>query len=320
MRWKKIGKIFDSTQSPLSKEFIGFAQSPQALVFKEYVRIYFSIRKKSENGKYVSHIQFVDFDKKFKKMINISNHTVIELGKLGTFDEHGIFPMNVVRHKEKIYAYTGGWTRRVSVSVDTGIGFAISHDNGNTYQKMGDGPILTSSLYEPFLVGDPFVQIFNHMFHMFYIYGVEWKIFKEGEAPDRIYKIGHAISKDGIHWQKEGRQLISDKYGEESQALPTVIKIKEKYHMWFCYRQSYDFRKNKKNAYRIGYAYSDDLLTWTRDDESAGIDSTEGSWDSDMLCYPHVFYCEDKIYMLYNGNEFGKYGFGIAELEHKMGF
>jgi hypothetical protein len=34
-----------------------------------------------------------------------------------------------------------------------------------------------------------------------------------------------------------------------------------------------------------------------------------------MLCYPHVFELNAKVYMLYNGNEFGRYGFGLAELE-----
>jgi hypothetical protein len=85
--------------------------------------------------------------------------------------------------------------------------------------------------------------------------------------------------------------------------------------MYFCFRYATDFRNNRDKAYRIGYAFSDDLEIWTRDDDSVGIDVSEGSWDSDMLCYPHVFNCEDKIYMLYNGNEFGRFGFGLAVLE-----
>jgi sucrose-6-phosphate hydrolase SacC (GH32 family) len=94
-----------------------------------------------------------------------------------------------------------------------------------------------------------------------------------------------------------------------------VIEIDGQYHMFFCYRQSSDFRKNKDRAYRIGHAYTDDLVKWTRDDENPRLDATPGDWDSDMLCYPHVFKCEGKVYLLYNGNEFGRYGFGLAVLE-----
>ncbi len=318
MKWLKLGKIFDPTKFELPDNCFGYAQSPQTLVFDDFVRIYFSTREiDPKNGKYLSHIAFVDMTKDFNKIIKISKNKVIGLGNLGCFDEHGIFPMNVLHYRDKIYGYTCGWNRRVSVSVDTSIGLAISHDDGLTFQKIGDGPILTSSLHEPCLVGDPFVKIYENMFHMWYIFGVGWKIFSKEEAPDRIYKIGHAASHDGISWEKEdGCQIISDKLNsDESQALPTVIKFGSKYHMFFCYRQSYDFRKSKGRGYRIGYAYSDDLKSWVRDDDNVGIDVSEGEWDSDMLCYPHVFECNGKIYLLYNGNEFGKYGFGIAVLE-----
>ncbi len=84
---------------------------------------------------------------------------VIALGGLGCFDEHGIFPMNVVRHDDRIFGYTCGWSRRVSVSVETAIGLAISHDEGLTFRRIGDGPVLAASLHEPFLVGDGFVRV-----------------------------------------------------------------------------------------------------------------------------------------------------------------
>ena len=35
---------------------------------------------------------------------------------------------------------------------------------------------------------------------------------------------------------------------------------------------------------------------------------------SEMQCYPHLFECDQKIYLLYNGNEFGRHGFGLAVL------
>ena len=318
MKWKKLGKIFDPTKFKLPNNCFQYAQSPQALVFDDFIRVYFTARERDiRSGKYLSHIAFVDMTKDFKKIIDVSKNTVIELGKLGCFDEHGIFPINVLRQKDKIYGYTCGWSRKISVSVDTSIGLAISHDNGLTFQRTGDGPVLTSSLHEPFLVGDPFVKNYEDTFHMWYIFGIYWKRFQNEEAPDRVYKIGHAMSQDGFVWKKEeGRKIIGDKLNsDESQALPAVIKFAGKYHMFFCYRQSHDFRKRKDRSYRIGYAFSDDLKNWVRDDDNVGIDTTDGDWDSDMLCYPHVFECDDKIYLLYNGNEFGKHGFGVAILE-----
>lgn len=316
MKWKKLGKIFDPTKYKLANDCREFAQSPQALVFDKFVRIYFSTRKRENNGKYLSYISFIEIDKNFKEIKNVSQHNVIELGKLGCYDEHGIFPLNVLKYGEKTLGYIGGWSRRVSVSVETSIGLAISKDGGYTFKRIGDGPVLTSSLNEPYLVGDPFVSVFDNLFHMWYIFGVNWKRCNQNEQFDRIYKIGHAISIDGINWQKDNRQIITDRLNsDECQALPTVIKINNKYHMFFCYRHAFDFRKNKNKSYRIGYAYSNDLSNWIRDDSNGGIDVSDEGWDSEMLCYPNVFECDNGIFMLYNGNDFGRHGFGIASLE-----
>ena len=317
MKWNKLGKIFDPTQHKLPNNCVQFAQSPQALVFNDFVRIYFSTRSVDMNNKkYLSHIAFVDIRKNMRDVIHVSDKTVIPLGGLGCFDEHGIFPMSVIRHGDAVYGYTCGWSRRVSVSVDTAIGLAISRDDGLTFQRIGDGPILAASLHEPCLVGDGFVKIIDDEFHMWYIFGTAWKKSSALAPPDRIYKIGHAVSHDGINWMKqEARQIISDRLGEdECQALPSVIEIAGRYHMFFCYRPCFDFRKNYSRSYRIGHAWSNDLVNWTRDDENPLLTVTPNDWDSDMLCYPNVFECDGKIYLLYNGNEFGRYGFGLAVL------
>ncbi|MDP2829652.1 MAG: hypothetical protein Q8O37_13730 [Sulfuricellaceae bacterium] len=318
MQWKKQGKIFDPTKFKLPNDCTEFAQSPQVIIFDDFVRIYFSTRSRdSSNGKYLSHIAFVDMKKNFHDIISVSAHTVIDLGKPGCFDEHGIFPMNVVRHGDLIYGYTSGVNRRVSVPVDAAIGLAVSRDDGLTFQRIGEGPVLAASLHEPCLIADPFVRIYGGAFHMWYIFGTGWKKLAADASADRIYKIGHALSSDGINWVKEeGNQIIQSRLGaDECQALPTVIEISGRNHMFFCYRQPSDFRKNRGRSYRIGHAYSDDLVNWTRDDSSLSIGVTNNDWDSDMLCYPHVFECDGSVYMLYNGNEFGRYGFGLARLE-----
>ncbi|MCK9293996.1 MAG: hypothetical protein M0P70_02845 [Desulfobulbaceae bacterium] len=317
MKWQKLGKIFDPTQHSLPNGCVQFAQSPQTLVFDDFVRIYFSTRALDSKGKFLSHIAFCDMHKNLLDIIRVSDRTVIPPGGLGCFDEHGIFPMNVLRHGDAVYGYTCGWNRRVSVSVDTAIGLAISRDDGLTFQRIGDGPVLAASLHEPFLIGDSFVKVIGGVFHMWYIFGTCWKKFTPDAAPDRTYKIGHATSNDGINWIKEeSRQIIPDRLGrDESQALPTVIEIGGRYHMFFCYRHTFDFRTNKERGYQIGHVWSEDLLNWTRDDNHPRLEGTPGEWDSDMQCYPHVFECDNNIYLLYNGNEFGRYGFGLAKLE-----
>lgn len=310
MKWQKLGKIFDPRDTKIAK--LDFTQAPSTLVFDDFVRIYFSTRIRDSAGEYISRVAYVDAYENLRRILHISTHIVIEPGELGCYDEHGIFPFNVLRHEDMVLGYIGGWSRRISVPVETSIGLAVSYDDGLTFQRVGNGPVLTSSPREPFLVGDPFVAFFDGQFHMWYIFGTEWK------GLNRVYKIGYAESPDGVSWHKvsEGQQIIPSVLGEdECQAMPTVVRIGDRYCMFFCYREATDFRENRDRSYRIGYAYSDDLIYWTRDDGSVGINVSDDSWDSQMLCYPHVFHYRGEVYMLYNGNEFGRYGFGLARLE-----
>ena len=126
-----------------------------------------------------------------------------------------------------------------------------------------------------------------------------------------------STSADGIHWQKSNVDIIPEGWGEnESQASPDVFFANGFYHMFFCGWIPSSFRTTK--AREIGYAYSEDLINWTRDDSKAGIELSSEGWDSEMLAYPHVFELDNNIYMLYIGNEVGRYGFGLAKLNGNL--
>lgn len=315
MKWIKHGLIFNPNQGVWDRNFIGYAQSPQTLVFSDFVRVFFATRLCDTEGKYISHIRYVDFSLDLKTILGTSLHDVIPPGKLGCFDEHGIFPLNVLEVGDKIYGYTNGWSRRVSVSVETGIGLVISHDKGQTFERYGDGPVLSATLHEPVLVGDAFVRKIGTRFVMWYIFGTGWSVFPRTSIPERTYKISMATSDDGVNWKKSGRQLIADRLGAyECQALPTVLFRDGIFHMVFCYRKSVDFRLNTDNGYRLGYAWSSDGENWSRDDALGGLDLSREGWDSQMMCYPHLFEVNQQLHLLYNGNNFGRDGFGLATL------
>lgn len=313
MKWRKLGQIFDCTKFGLN-----FAQSPQTLILPDRVRIYFSTRTTDPvNGKFLSQVAFVDMDKKLENIIARSEKPVITLGALGAFDEHGIFPISIFQENNTIAAYTCGWSRRKSVSVETSTGYAISHDQGLTFNRHGIGPVFGASLNEPCLVGDSFIRKYDGTYHMWYIYGQRWIKESENAQPDRVYKIAHAVSNDGLEWHPEGRDIIADVLDEnECQALPSVLKIDDTWHMYFCFRAAFGFRTDPSKAYRLGYAYSKDLKNWTRDDSQSGITISTDGWDSSMMCYPHIFEVDGRVYLLYNGNQFGQSGFGAAILEN----
>lgn len=318
MRWRKLGRIFCPDDYLLPHTCIGFSQAPQALVLRDRIRVYFTARQLDSDGcGYFGQVCYADFDHSLTNCLGISQHEVIPLGKMGCYDEHGIFPLHVARVGSRLLGYISGVNRRVSVPVDGAIGVAESFDSGFSFNRVGDGPVVAPSLYEPCIAVDPFVLTVGNVHHMWYVYGLGWAAPTTHPEPDRVYKIGHAVSVDGLSWTKTNvKHLIADRLNEtECQAMPTVAKIGDKYHMLFCYRQASDFRINLNRGYRIGHAVSTDLINWWRDDTQLSLEISENGWDSEMLCYPHMFWHDEKLFLLYNGNAFGRYGIGLALLE-----
>ena len=173
--------------------------------------------------------------------------------------------------------------------------------------------MLPADLHEPFVISGPKIRQFGDRWYLWYIAGTRW-ILNEGR-PEPVYRIRMATSDDGLHWERLHRELIPTRLeADECQASPDVIFTNGKYHMFFCYRHSLGYRGREK-GYRIGYASSTDLVTWVRDDDKAGIDVSDEGWDSEMICYPHVFELDGTTRMFYLGNQVGRHGFGLAELE-----
>lgn len=319
-RWEKLGLIFNPTQVKNKPWLNEFAQAPCVLIKKDYIRVYFSCRPLiDERGQYASYSAYVDLNKaNLKEVLRVSDKPILELGGLGEFDEFGTYPVSVIEGDSQFehFAYYAGWTRCESVPFNTAIGMAKSSDGGKTFSKVGKGPILSYSPDEPFVMSGPKIRRFNNKWYLFYIAGKKWVI--ANERPEPVYKIRMATSKDGVNWIKKNVDLIESVVEEdEAQASPDVFYANGKYHMFFCYRYSTDYR-GKEKGYRIGYACSEDLVKWNRDDSKVGIDVSDQGWDSEMISYPHVFQLDDEIYMLYLGNQVGKFGFGLAKLVGKL--
>lgn len=314
-KWKKLGKVF-TPQNVRGREWLKeFSQAPATLIFDRFVRVYFSCRPSAdERGQYVSYSAYVDIDRSdLFKVLHLSEQPILSLGGLGEFDEFGTYPVSVMRKGNKILAYYAGWTRCESVPFNVAIGLAISQNEGKTFTKIGNGPVVSYTPDEPFVLSGPKIRYFNDTFYLWYIAGRKWKIV-DGRA-EPVYKIRMASSIDGINWTKRNEDIIESRIEEdEAQASPDVFYANSKYHMFFCYRYSSHYR-GKEYGYRIGYASSTDLFNWIRDDAKAGIDVSEEGWDSEMISYPHVFELDGKTYMAYLGNQVGRYGFGLALLD-----
>lgn len=299
MNWKKLGLIFcpdNQFDWMRTHAAVPFAQHIAGNEFK----VYFSTRDlygKSNTGS-------VTFDiRQPGKILSCSNQPLLTPGSFGAFDEDGAMPSWFVEHKKQQYLYYTGWSLAQSVPFRNAIGLAIKKDE--VFERISEGPIVDRGIYDQFFVANPCVLIDGAIWRMWYISCVNWKM--ANNIPRHFYNIKYAESDDGINWGRTGAVCINfSSSGEYAISRPCVIKDANNYKMWYSYRGP---------AYRIGYAESQNGIDWHRQDEKVGIDVSKNGWDSQMIEYPHVFDHGGHRYMLYNGNDYGRTGFGLAILE-----
>jgi hypothetical protein len=233
----------------------------------------------------------------------VSPDPVLDLGELGSFDDSGVTSSCVVDHDGRRHLYYSGWARGVTVPFYLFVGCAVSE--GGEFLRVSPAPVLGRNEVDPYLTASPWVLVEDGRWRMWYVSGTGWRI--EDGRPKHWYHIKYADSDNGVTWRREGRVCID--YGNESEnamGRPCVVRDTDRYRMWFSVRG---------DSYRLGYAESDDGLTWIRCDDKLHLDGDGGAWDEEMQTYPAVFDFGGRRHMLYNGNDYGRTGIGHAMLE-----
>jgi len=284
------------------------AQVPTVLVREKYIRVYFSTRQKPGQ----SLTTFVDLDiNNFSNIIYLHDKPIIELGQAGSFDEHGIMPDCVIEHNGLIYLYYSGWQRCVTPPYQNFTGLAISEDGGTTFRRYSKGPIIDRTPFELYSATSCCVYKEQEKWHMYYTSGTHWH--KINNQYEHTFDIKYAFSDDGKKWAQTGQIIIKPSDQFEAIARPSIYKKDNSFHMLYCYRGSHGFR-NGHNSYKIGYARSEDLITWKRNDSFLETEFKK-EWDSEMQAYPCIVQIHNQLYLFYNGNGFGKEGFGYAQIK-----
>lgn len=310
MKWLKKGLIF----KPDGRYTWSVSHAQAPLVDKvndNTLRIYYGTR----NIRNITVTAFIDVEADNPhNILYVHDKPALGIGGIGCFDDCGAMPSWIVNCNGLKYLYYTGWNVSNPVPYRNSIGLAVSHDNGVLFQRLYEGPVMDRTHNEAYFCGQPCVLLENGLWRMWYLSCVKWESYQNRAEP--FYHIKYAESSNGIDWKRKGVVSIDFKSSDEAGiARSSVIKENGIYKMWYSYRGFIDYRINKQQSYRIGYAESDDGIKWIRKDEIVGIDVSKNGWDSEMIAYPFVYKYRDEKYMFYNGNGFGKSGFGYAVLD-----
>jgi predicted GH43/DUF377 family glycosyl hydrolase len=303
MRWEKLGLVYCAGGEHEWAQSHAFIPTSMMLD-EERIRVYVAFLDRDKVGR----IGFVDLDADDpRRILRVSEKCVLDIGKPGTFDDSGVTPMCLLSVDECLYLYYVGWQRGLKVRYYLFTGLAMSHDGGESFQRLSQTPILDRSDGELFVRTAANVIRDGDKWRMWYIAGSRWIDVGGKQVP--TYNMRYLESNDPAIWNKRGDVCLElagdDEFGF---GRPYVVKEDGVFKMWYSIRTI-------SKGYRLGYAESNDGRHWERRDADVGIDVSESGWDSEMICFSCIQKTRSGTYMFYNGNNYGEIGFGVARLQ-----
>ncbi|WP_396206883.1 hypothetical protein [Gemmatimonas sp.] len=305
--WQRLGLVYAPTGAHGFD--VSHCHKPTPLLLDaDTIRVYFGVR----DARGMTRTTFVDVSSTDPtKVLYVHDRPVLDIGKVGTFDDSGANVSAVRRIGDDIYMYHIGWNPSTTVHTRNAIGVSVSRDGGTTFTRCFDGAVLDRTKDEPYYTGAVEVTKENDRWRCWYTSGTEWAMV-DGK-PEIRYHIRYAESGNGFDWTRNGVSCIAPATPVEATARPSVLRIGSVYHMWYSRRDIVAFRTDASRGYRGGYAVSTDGISWSRYDELFGLECAATGWDSESIAYPYVLRIDNRLLMFYNGNGFGRTGFGLAE-------
>jgi hypothetical protein len=300
MAWKKRGLVYAPDGADAWRR--SHASLPVAVPRGDGVHRVLCANRDDRNR---SHVGWVDVALPEGRVVGVARRPALAPGGLGCFDDHGVYPGSLVEHGGRLYLFYVGWNPGARPPLFyASIGLAVSDDGGESFERISRGPVLARSEVDPCLVTSPCVLLDEGRWRMWYVSGIRWDEEGKGGAPRSWYHVQYAESEDGRTWRSDGHVAIGLTPGERNLARPWVVRDGHGYRMWYG--------RSGDDGYRMGYAESGDGLAWTRRDDRAGIEPSKDGWDDEAVTYPWVGDADGTPCMLYNGNGFGRTGFGLA--------
>ena len=298
--WTKLGQIYDTSVTERHPKLLSHAANPLPVHLTGNVyRIFFSGRDATNR----SSVGAVDIDIVLRTIVQEHSGPFFEYGPEGSFYAAGVSIGNCYATNGRTYMLFMGWQTPTGGHWRGDIGRLIVQPDVSLALDQST-PFMASDAEDPISLSYPWVLPRRQGgFDMWYGSTTTW----DAGNGEMIHAIKHASSDDGHSWQRNGVAVPYNVGIAQAFSRPSVVYNPDgTLQMWFSYRSGLG------EAYRIGHAISEDGHHWTLQLTPADISLSATGWDSEMMAYPYVFDHDGQRYMLYNGNAYGKCGFGLA--------
>jgi hypothetical protein len=299
MAWRKLGQVFAGPTGRHPALLTHAALPTPYTLERDLVRVFYSGRDASNRSSVGSVVLRLGEQPKIEEA---PPDPMLVPGGVGGFDDAGIGVGSVVHCDGEDRLYYMGWNVGGSAPWRNAIGVAFGDARSGRFERRYLGPILDRSPIDPFSLSYPWVlRLGEGNWRMWYGSHLEWGSSKA----DMSHAIRAASSSDGLAWRPEEKICIPSQGDEIATVRPSVLSVNGGFEMAFAAR-------GLESPYAIRRAVSVDGVSWRRVHEAIAPDQP---WESGALTYPAVFEQNGRRWMLFNGQGFGKTGFGLAVWE-----
>lgn len=302
--WKNHGIIWGPQNF---NESLNSALQPTPLILsKNQIRVFYGAR----NSDGVSSIFSVDLivSKDNIEIERFSKDPLLEPGQHGAFDENGVVPcFSFKDHQSNINLLYAGYSLPSKVRFVAFSGLAILKENSEKYTRFSNSPFMERTNKDFLFRVIHCMLKEKKLFKIWYGAGSSFFEFNNKTYPK--YNIKYLETEDLLSLDEDGTVVLNTINDEYRVGRPWVVKTdNDKYAMFFGYGSI-------NNTYKIGLAKSIDALIWERvDNDIFNFHSSLLDWDNQMNAYPSFVNINKRKLLFYNGNDYGKMGFGVSEL------
>lgn len=259
----------------------------------------------------ISSIYSFMFDLESLSYIPNSSVLRLEKGTSGTFDENGVFPASIIQLEESwVLSYTGFQLGHQIPHYNFG-GIAVKSPAGLKLKRLSQAPVIDRSdeglTVRAGLSAIEVVRTGQKTWLSVYAAGSSFEFVNGKMRPN--YSV-YSQSRHPLQLKDTGQLKVSYNEIEHGVGRPYLSSYKELILLFYT-------RRRKDFNYLPGLAISDDYGdTFTRFDQILeNVTPRIEGQDNEMQYFPAPLIWNEKLYIFYNGNNFGRYGMGVWEFQ-----
>ncbi len=304
MTWRKMGRVYCPDGASAWARHSFMTPTPWQRD-SDTIRVFGGMR--DDQG--ISRIGWVDLDAADPTVIKATSPApVLDLGAPGMFDDNGVILGDILEVTEdELRMYYVGFQLVEKAKFLAFSGVATSRDRGDTFMRYQQTPILDRCPEGTFIGAlHSIAKLPDGTFRAWISRGRGWQEIGGRQYPQ--YDCWTLTSMDGLKFENaSARQIITPGEGEYRIGRPRANMSDD--GNWVL-RATSDTLTKQYASYKFT---SPDGINFTRTEDVELPRGEDGSWDSEMTCYPaYIHTWSGEHYLFYNGNDMGRTGVGFA--------